>query len=258
MNGASYVALSGMLSEGEKLDMITNNISNVNTVGYKSSNMLFGEFLSPEAISALDSGNNKPLVDKAYPITLNSYINMSQGPLKKTGNRLDLAINGGGYFAVQTPEGIKYTRNGVFSLNETGELVNQEGFPVMGVNKKPIFLNERGSKITITDTGIINLTDPQTNNELYSGQILTVNFKNPEYLSKYGNTMFSAAKNSGNPVQNRNPNILQGYVEESNVNEIKGMVEMIAVSKVYNNMIEVLKSYSQVNNTAINTIGAAV
>ncbi|MDA8157624.1 MAG: flagellar basal-body rod protein FlgF [Deltaproteobacteria bacterium] len=258
MNGGSYVALSGILAEERKLSIVTNNISNVNTVGYKSSNADFAEFLSPKAVSALNSGEDKPLVDKAYPVTLNTYTDMSQGALKKTGNRLDLAIQGGGYFVVQTPDGIKYTRNGAFSLNQTGELVNQEGFPVMSTNKKPIFLNERGSNITITDSGIINLTDPQTNNELYSGQILTVNFKNPEYLSKYGDTLFSATKASGEPVQNQNPDMLQGYVEESNVNEIKGMVQMINVSETYNNMIQVLKSYSQVNNTAINTIGAAV
>ena len=258
MNGGSYIALSGILSEERKLAMITNNISNVNTVGYKSSNVDFAEFLSPKAVSALNSGDDKPLVDKAYPITLNTYINMSQGSLKKTGNRFDLAINGSGYFVVQTPDGFKYTRNGAFSLNQTGELVNQDGFPVMNTEKKPIFLNERGSNITITDSGIINLTDPQTNNELYSGRILTVNFKNPQYLSKYGDTLFSATKSSGTPVQNQNQDMLQGYVEESNVNEIKGMVQMINVSETYNNMMQVLKSYSQVNNTAINTIGAAV
>ena len=258
MNGGSYIALSGILAEERKLSMVTNNISNVNTVGYKSSNADFAEFLSPKAVSTLNSGTDKPLVDKSYPIILNTYTNMSQGALKKTGNRLDLAIQGGGYFVVQTPDGIKYTRNGAFSLNQAGELVNQEGFPVMSTNKKPIFLNERGSNITITHFGIINLTDPQTNNELYSGQILTVNFKNPEYLSKYGDTLFSATKSSGKPAVNQNPDILQGYVEESNVNEIKGMVQMINVSETYNNMIQVLKSYSQVNNTAINTIGAAV
>jgi flagellar basal-body rod protein FlgF len=258
MNGGSYIALSGILAEEKRLSAVTNNLSNVNTAGYKSSGVTFAEFLSPQALSALNSGGDKPLTDKAYPITLNTYNNMSQGPLKKTGNRLDLAIKGGGYFVVQTPEGIKYTRNGTFSLNQAGELVNQKGFPVMNTDKKPIFLNERGSNVTITDSGIINLTDPQTNNELYSGQILTVNFKKPEYLSKYGDTLFSATKSSGAPVQNQNPDILQGYLEESNVNEIKGMVQMINVSETYNNMIQVLKSYSQVNNTAINTIGAAV
>ena len=258
MNGGSYIALSGILAEERKLSIVTNNISNVNTVGYKSSGAEFAEFLSPKAVSALNSGMDKPLVDKSYPIILNTYTNMSQGALKKTGNRLDFAIKGKGYFVVQTPDGIKYTRNGAFSLNEAGELVNQEGFPVMNTDKKPIFLNERGSNITVSDSGIINLTDPQTNNELYSGQILIVNFKNPEYLSKYGDTLFSATKDSGNPVQEQNPDMLQGYLEESNVNEIKGMVQMINISKTYNNMIQVLKSYSQVNNTAINTIGSAV
>ncbi|RZD14534.1 MAG: flagellar basal-body rod protein FlgF [Candidatus Acidulodesulfobacterium ferriphilum] len=258
MNGGSYVALSGIIAEGQKLNMITNNLANANTVGYKSSGSLFGEFLSRKAIQTLDSKSFKPFVDKAYPVTLNSYINNSQGPLKKTGNRLDLAINGDGFFVLQTPDGIKFTRNGVFSLNSAGELVNQNGFPVLNIRKRPIFLNERGSNITITKNGIINLTDPLTNNEMYYGQILTVNFNGPKYLSKYGDTMFSATKNSGAPALNKNPDILQGYVEESNVNEIRDMAEMINVSQVHNNMVEVLKSYSNVNNTTINTIGAAV
>ncbi len=258
MNGGSYIALSGILAEEKRLNTVADNIANVNTVGYKSTEQVFGEFLSAKSVESINSGDDKPLADKAYPVVLGSYTDTSQGSLKKTGNRLDLAMDGGGYFVVQTPDGIKYTRNGVFSLNEAGELVNQEGFPVMGTNKKPVFLSERGSNITIADSGIISLTDPQTGSETYSGQILTVDFKNPEYLSKYGDTMFSASKDSGGPVQNQNPDILQGYVEESNVNEIKGMVQMIDVSKVYNNMIQVLKSYTSVGNTTINTIGAAV
>ena len=269
------MALSGIIAERARLNMVANNISNVNTVGYKSGGAVFGEFLSARALETSASGSSKPAVGKAYPIELSTYINASQGPIKKTGNSLDLAINGGGYFVVRTPDGMKYTRNGVFSLNEAGELVNQDGYPVMGVNgtqpyingnsravnvdnAKPIFLNERGSKVTITGAGMISLTDPQTDNQFYSGRILTVNFKNPEYLSKYGDTLFSETKSSGRPSQNQGSDILQGYVEESNVNMIRGMVQMIDVSEVYNNMIQVLKSYSQVNNTAINTIGAAV
>ena len=258
MNGGSYIALSGILAEERRLSAVANNLSNVNTAGYKSTNVNFAEFLSQKAVAADESGENKPLVDKAYPIILNTYNNMSQGALKKTGNRLDLAIKGDGYFVVSTPGGIKYTRNGVFSLNRAGELVTQEGFPVLNTDKKPIFLNERGSDVTISNSGEISLTDPQTDNEFYSGRMLIANFKNPQYLSKYGDTMFSGTKSSGAPVRNQNPDVLQGYIEESNVNEIKGMVQMINVSETYNNMIQALKSYSTVNNTAINTVGAAV
>lgn len=258
MNGGSYVALSGIVAEEQRLNAVTNNLANANTVGYKSGGLTFGEFLSNKSIDAANSGNNKPLADKAYPINVNSYVNTSQGSLKKTGNALDLAISGDGYFVLQTPGGIKYTRNGVFSLNSAGELVSQSGFPVLNTDKKPIFLNESGSNVTITDTGMINLTDTETNQEFYSGQILTVNFKNPQYLSKYGDTMFSSTNGSGVPVQNNNPDISQGYVEESNINEIKSLAEMLNISHVYSNMVQVLKSYSQVDSSTINTIGAAV
>ncbi len=258
MDGGSYIALSGILSEEKKMSMATNNLSNVNTVGYKSSNVLFGEFLSQKAVSILNSGSKKPFVDKAYPVTLGSYVNTSQGAIKKTGNRLDLAISGSGYFTIQTPDGIKYTRNGVFSLNKAGELVNQGGFPVLDTNEKPIFLNKEGADVTVTRTGIINLKNSAMNGGVYQGKILTVNFKNSEYLSKHGDTMFSATKDSGAPVKNQNPDILQGYVEESNVNEIKSMVGMINISRVYNDMIEIIKSYGSVDNAAINIVGAAV
>lgn len=274
MNGGSYIALSGIIAQQERLDMVTNNLSNVNTVGYKSTGAVFGDFLSQSSIDAQNSASQKPLSDKAYPIELGTYNNVSQGPIKKTGNSLDLAIDGQGYFAVITPDGIKFTRNGVFSLNQAGELVSQEGYPVLSVSgikksngqageinisdAKPVFLNESGSDITISGSGIISLNDPKTGNGVYAGKILTVNFKNPQYLSKYGNTLFSATQNSGGPLENKNTNILQGYLEESNVNMIGGMVQMIDVSEVYNNMMQALKSYSQVNNSAINTVGAAV
>ncbi|MFW0883578.1 flagellar basal-body rod protein FlgF [Candidatus Acidulodesulfobacterium sp. H_13] len=258
MDGGSYIALSGILSEEKKMSMATNNLSNVNTIGYKSSNVLFGEFLSQKAVSILNSGSKKPFVDKAYPITLGSYVNTSQGAVKKTGNRLDLAISGSGYFAIQTPDGIKYTRNGVFSLNEAGELVNQNGFPVLDTDEKPIFLNKEGADVTVTRAGIINLKNSTMSGGIYQGKILMVNFKDSEYLSKYGDTMFSATKDSGVPVKNQDPDILQGYVEESNVNEIKSMVGMINISRVYNDMIEIIKSYGSVNNAAINIVGAAV
>lgn len=258
MNGGSYVALSGIVAEHQKLEMITNNLANANTVGYKSSRPIFGEFLSNEALNVLSSGSEKPFVDKVYPISLSSYNNMTEGSIKKTGNSLDLAISGGGFFAVQTAGGVKYTRNGVFSLNNLGEIVNQTGIPILGVNKKPIVLNERGSDITISKSGIISLTDPATGDQTYAGKILTVNFKNPQYLAKFGNTMFSATKDSGQPTVNSNQDILQGYVEESNVNDIKDMADMINISQVNSYMTEVLKSYSQVDGTAINTIGAAV
>lgn len=258
MNGGLYVALSGIVAERQRLDIITDNLSNANTAGYKSSGSVFGEFLSHKAILALNSGDNKPFVDKAYPITLNSYVNTAEGPIKKTGNRFDLAISGNEFFVLKTPNGIKFTKNGAFSLNEAGELVNQDGFFVLGTNKKPIILNERGSNVTITKTGIINLTDPLSNNILSYGKILTVKFKHPEHLSKLGDIMFSATKGSGSPVQDNNPDILQGFLEGSNVNIIKDMAEMIDVSQVHSNMIAVLKSYSHVDDTAIHTIGAAV
>lgn len=258
MNGGSYIALSGIMAEESKLNAVTNNLSNVNTVGYKSDNTVFADFLSKKAMEVSDSGEPKPYIDKVYPVSLYNYVNMSNGDLKKTGNQLDVAIHGSGFFVLKTPGGIKYTRDGSFSLNSGGELVSQDGYPVIGTNGKPIILDENGSNITIKGNGIINVTDPSTGQELFQGRILTVGFKNPQYLSKYGDNMFSSTGKSGDPVQQKDFNLLQGYVEESNVNEIKGMVDMINISNTYSYMIDALKSFAQVDNYTINTVGAAV
>ncbi len=258
MNGGLYINLSGIISEGNKMNIITNNLANINTVGYKSEGSVFGDFLSQKAISAVNAGDKKPLADNQYPIMLYSYNNFSQGALKHTGNRLDLAISGKGFFVVKTPEGIKYTRNGSFSLNSDNQIVTQEGYLVLGTNGKPISLTERGSNITISQNGIINILNPQTNENQYAGKIGTVDFKNSSLLSRNGNTLFSETKKSGKPVLLKNPKIEQGYIEESNVNEIQSMVELIDISQVKSTMNNVLKSYSQIDNVAINTVGAAV
>jgi len=83
MNGGLYIALSGVVAERQKLDIITDNLSNANTVGYKSSGSVFGEFLSRKTVQIFNTGSNKPLVDKAYPVTLNSYTNISEDLLRK-------------------------------------------------------------------------------------------------------------------------------------------------------------------------------
>lgn len=258
MNGGLYINLSGIISEGNKMNIITNNLANINTVGYKSEGSVFGDFLSQKAISAVNAGDKKPLADNQYPIMLYSYNNFSQGALKHTGNRLDLAISGKGFFVVKTPEGIKYTRNGSFSINTNYQLVTQEGYLILGTNGKPVNINQRGSDVTITHKGIINVLDPTHDIEQYAGKIMTVDFKNPELLSRNGNTLFSETKKSGKPELLKNPKIEQGYIEESNVNEIQSMVELIDISQVKSTMNNVLKSYSQIDNVAINTVGAAV
>ena len=258
MNGGLYINLSGIVSEGKKMDIVTNNLANINTVGYKSEGLVFGDFLSQKAISAENAGDKMPLADNQYPIMLYSFNNFSQGALKHTGNRLDLAIQGDGFFAVKTPNGVKYTRNGAFSLNGDEQIVTQEGFPVLGTNGKPIAITERGSDITIAKNGIINILNPQTDENEYAGQIGIVDFKNPELLSRNGGNLFSVNKKSGKPALNDNADIEQGYLEESNVNEIKNMVELIDIDQTRTTMMNVLKSYSQVDSTAINTVGAPV
>ena len=129
MQNALLVGLSRQVALGRELDVIANNIANINTAGFKADGSVFEEYVSPTA-----RADNFLAPDRRVSFVNDraTWIDLSQGPLEKTNNPLDVAINGGGFFAVQTPQGERYTRNGAFQINNVGELVTAEGYQVLG------------------------------------------------------------------------------------------------------------------------------
>src|SRR4051812_7394543 len=170
-----YTAVSGAMAQSSRLDTIANNIANANTTGFKKDKQIFNEYLTsyekmpdtmevPRVPASVESFYDMNGGDKSYVDSAGTYTTFSQGLLKSTGSTLDVAIEGKGFFEVLTPQGVRWTRNGSFSVDGTGRLVNKEGFPVLRDGngdplQRVVQLSDRN--ITITDRGDLYQGDNQ-------------------------------------------------------------------------------------------------
>jgi len=172
--------------------------------------------------------------------------NFSQGQLLKTDNPLDFAINGEGFFIVETPDGLRYTRNGSFKINEYNELVTSEGYPVQGYNG-PIVLE--GEEIAITSLGEV-LVDGE-----YIDNLDIINIKNIRDLRKTGEGLFKIEEGIELETEDFTGQVLQGQLEQSNVDPIKEMVEMMTLYRGYESNQRIIQAYDQTTEKAVNEIG---
>lgn len=218
MNRGIYVAASGMLAGQQWLDIASNNLANIGTNGYKREGVLFHESLE----KAVDSpGANPKIVGKVDngPDIVGTYTDFSKGNNLMTGNPLDLAIQTPeGMFAVQTPNGVKYTRDGSFMLDANSQIVNRDGYPVLSSQGSPIVA--KGTKIQISEDGSVSVDQKAIGKiGLFDGQFV----KNAENLYDV----------EGQPTLMDNGRVQVGAVEGSNVNAVDTMIEMIAVQRLY-------------------------
>ena len=236
---ALYSAASGMQSQQLNLDVISNNLANVNTAGFKMSKMQFQDMLyqtTKEAGSAAGAGNTLPsslqIGQGATPVATERIF--TQGTMSQTGNNTDIAINGNGFFEVQLPDGsLGFTRDGSFKADSTGRIVTAEGYPLVGATPVPPGV----TNITITASGSVsyqtqNSTTPTT------WQLQIANFNNPGGLDATGGNIFKETSASGTPTLG-NPGegglgtLQQGYLELSNVSVVSEMVNLILAQRAY-------------------------
>ncbi len=249
MADAVYQATAGALIQQYRLDILSNNLANVNTVGFKEDRAYFQLLeTEPTALPGGDADEQLPIepVLLGDPI-LESYVNFSQGSLRQTGNPLDLAIEGDGFFNVQTPEGVKYTRNGNFVLGEDGLLMTTGGYPVLGQGGN-IQLEAEGA-ITIDSEGNIE-EDGST-----VGSIRVTRFPDSQNLQKVGESLFVALDNGASAMPSQRFEILQGYVESANVDPVRGMVDMIEALRVFEAYQKILETLDEVNSQAVGDVG---
>jgi flagellar basal-body rod protein FlgG len=243
-----YTASSGMHASQRRLDIISNNLSNAKTKGYKKEGSIKESF--PEMmIQKLEGGSREDIGQLGTGVQLEkSYTDFSMGGIKRTGNPLDLSIKGDGFFVVQTPSGRKYTRNGSFSLNQDGQMVTQQGYPVLSENDQPIQTIE-GRRINIDGNGQVYLGD------LQADRLQIVDFDDRENLIKTGKNLF---ENKGDQVavqQADDFQLLQGYLEGSNVNVVQEMSKMIEVNRLYQAQQRVIKNADSTLDKAVNQVG---
>ena len=243
MSGTIYKAASGALLQQMRLDVLSNNLANINTVGFKADTPVF-------RVTEERTGNAplSPTAGKLSPYAppFEHRIDFSGGQLKQTGNRLDLAIAGDGFFEIQTPEGLQYTRKGSFSINENGQLSTAQGWPVMG----------QGGAITI-DSGdfVVNAEGEVLVDGTATGQIRIVDFDKPYDLQKVGDTLFKPTQADARARDAEGCTLSQGFVETSNVNAIRTMAEIIETTRVFETYQRVMRSSDEATSKTVNDVG---
>ena len=255
MGGGIYMAASGALAYEKKLQIISNNLANANTVGYKMDHSQF-EFIEEAdlpASMASDTPEMSASQAQNFWFEFNSYTDFTSGSLKNTGNNFDLALIGDGFFCIQKPEGVHYTRKGDFTLDAEGVLVTRNGFPVLGDGGEISVKNaENPQKIKVFE---VDVEGNVFVNGQQVGSLRIVKFPEPQKLIKMGDTLFKPAENSPPPQEAQDTKVNQGFVELSNVDVVKMMTEMIAVLRGYETYQKVIRSADDAYARSINDVG---
>jgi flagellar basal-body rod protein FlgF len=218
MDSGFYAACTALMARSQTLDQVANNLANVSTPGYRAQHDSFRSVLATSSNMTL-SGLNQAVND--YSIVGDGELDLSQGSLEKTGNELDLGIQGKGFFAVQTPGGQVFTRDGNFHVAPNGQLVTAEGDAVLGNDDNPIPIV--GAPVSVSADGSISV------NGALAGQLKVVDFPAATRLESVGKNYYSAPVKSEIPATQTS--IQQGMLEGSNVNAVSSSVELITVQR---------------------------
>ncbi|MEM6902945.1 MAG: flagellar basal-body rod protein FlgF [Pseudomonadota bacterium] len=222
MENTIYVALSNQVATQRRMDVLSNNLANINTPGFKEDRPLFLEF-----VEKLDGQEFRDINQRRMSLVSDygTFTDFSQGDMTQTGGPLDMAIKGSGFFAIDIGGGGRaYTRNGSFQLDVDGRIVNSAGNPVLDINDNELLIPDGDVQITVANDGTIS-----TENGVV-GQVKIAQFENEQFMEPLG----SGLRVTDQPeLENEGSEVLQGMVEGSNVNAIGGIVDLIEVSRAY-------------------------
>lgn len=239
MVSGKYSALAGAISREQAIASLSNNLANINTTGFKKSNLSFEAILSGAVQEETANGINYDRIGK-------SYTDFSPGPMRSTGNPLDLAIEGGGFFKVQGPDGVLYTRRGDLAINQEGLLTTSNGLPLLADGNVPITLPDTDiSKIVVRDDGTIHTIGPR-DSKSEVGQLAIVEIADKQKLSPVSDTTF-ALEVGALEMPSEVFRVVQGKLEQSNVNMTEGMTQMIDHYRTYETYQKVIKSYGTIS-----------
>lgn len=244
MQGASLILTQYQHSLTRAMDITANNIANVNTTGFKRESVAFDTYLArPEPKHSLQ-----------FAVESNTYRDTAAGPSLITGNSLDVAIQGKGYIPIETPEGVRYTRAGAFQLNNDGDLVTGDGNRVLGDGNQTITFPPDAREILIAPDGTVSAMVGAGSDASVIGKLTVVSFEHEEALTTTGNGLYAAEET---PEPTTEARLVQGSIEQSNVQAVVEMTRMIEVSRAYQRVVHLWESENERQNKAIQRLGKA-
>lgn len=270
-----WVPISGAIAQQRNVEQIANNVANANTPGFKKDKVVFKEYLAALEKGAEDvdlpQRDWKPEdfyrsngAEDSFVKVDGTYTMHEQGQLTPTGNSFDFALNGQGFFEVLTPQGVRYTRKGNFTINAEGKLVTDQGFSILSKGAPPV-INPDGSmqltsppesrQITVGNNKLAISLDGEVfagNNKI--GDLAVVEFNDLHQLKKEGNSLFVNTDAKNYKIGNNKTSVHQGFVEQSNVNAVSEMSQLINANRNFESIQRVIKTYDQISSKAVNEI----
>ena len=242
MENASYIALSRLIAQQRALDVRASNIANANTPGFKAESVVFSDYLVQQKGIATPMGGRavQMVQDRA------TWRDYTEGQLLKTGNPLDLALQGDGFFTVQTNQGVRYTRSGRFSMSAAGNIVDTSGNTLLGTDGKPISVPPESTALTVDADGSISSDGSSI------GKFRVVQFDDPQTMQAEGSSLFSSKQP---PRDVASPQIMQGSVEGANVEAISQVTQMMAEMREFEFASQFVDGEAQREQSAIDRIG---
>jgi flagellar basal-body rod protein FlgF len=253
MQNALLVGLSRQMSLSNQIDIIANNIANIDTTGFKADSAAFSEYLGSGASDGDFAGKDSRV---SFVQDRGTWIDFSTGAMQHTGDPLDVAIDGKGFFVVQTPRGQRYTRNGAFEINANGQLVTSTGDPVMGTTG-PITFQSTDRDVIISTTGVVSARDGTGTLSIQRGQLQLVDFDNTQQLQKDGASTFQASANANQKPIAPGTRVVQGSIEKSNVRPILEMTRMIEITRSYSDIAAILQQQGDLRRNSLQQLAQA-
>lgn len=242
MDNALYVGLSRQMVLRRQIDIIANNLANTDTVGFKVEDLM--QKTNP-AEPAFTMQGPRPVKFVGEDGVARDF---TQGVLRKTDSPLDLAIEGQGFFQVNSPNGPRFTRDGNFRLDDTGKLVTQSGFPVMDDGGGEITLDPKDGPVTIAADGSVSQGATRV------GKLGVVTFQTMATLEKTGDNLYRNTSNQ-QPQASEDAKIRQGMLEGSNVQPILEISKMVEINRAYEQMAKIMDANSELSKSAVQRMG---
>ncbi|MEA2108760.1 MAG: flagellar hook basal-body protein [Pseudomonadota bacterium] len=259
MNHGIYTALSGSLANERRLDIMTNNLANLNTTGFKREMPVFSSVLAQQNVRFSEPGFSRDKMEYVNAtFNQDNQVDFKPGALQPTGNKLDVAIEGDAFFVVRSPRDGNdyYTRAGGFGLNSSKEMIAADGNVLLNTDGvgQPLVIDgtdaKNGIDIKINEQGVVVV------NGTTVGTIRLVRFADPQALRKVGAGNFQASQASGTPQIVDDVVLRQGVKELSNVDPLSSMVGLIEISRQYELQQKIITSLGDVNHLAASEIAA--